>query len=104
MKTIHTYALLALAGLTVITAGCAVSRGQETVGAYVDDTGITTMVKSRMLEDKTVSGTSIGVQTLNGTVQLTGFAKSNAEKMQAESIARGVNNVKAVRNDIVIRP
>lgn len=104
MKTIHTYALLALAGLTVITAGCAVSRGQETVGAYVDDTGITTMVKSRMLEDKTVSGTSIGVETLNGTVQLTGFAKSNAEKMQAESIARGVNNVKAVRNDIVIRP
>lgn len=104
MKTIHTYALLALAGLTVITAGCAVGRGQETVGAYVDDTGITTMVKSRMLEDKTVSGTSIGVQTLNGTVQLTGFAKSNAEKMQAESIARGVNNVKAVRNDIVIRP
>jgi hyperosmotically inducible periplasmic protein len=104
MKNIHTLALLALAGFTVIGAGCAVTRGQETMGAYVDDTGITTLVKSRMLEDKTVSGTSIGVQTMNGTVQLTGFAKSHAERAQAENIARGVNNVKSVRNDIVVRP
>jgi hyperosmotically inducible periplasmic protein len=104
MKTIHTLALVALTGLTVITAGCAVSRGQETMGAYVDDTGITSLVKSRMFEDKTVSGLAIGVETLNGTVQLTGFAKSYTEKMQAENIARGVNNVKSVRNDIVVRP
>jgi hyperosmotically inducible periplasmic protein len=104
MKIIHTFTLLALAGLTFITAGCAVGRGQETMGAYVDDAGITSVVKTRMLEDKTVAGTSISVQTLNGTVQLAGFAKSVDEKMQAENIARGVNNVKGVRNDIVVRP
>jgi hyperosmotically inducible protein len=44
------------------------------------------------------------VETLNGTVQLSGFAKSSEEKNAAESIARKVNNVKAVKNDIVIRP
>jgi hyperosmotically inducible periplasmic protein len=104
MKTIHTYALLALAGLTVITAGCAVQRGQETMGAYVDDAGITTLVKTRMLEDKTVSGMAISVETLNGTVQLSGFAKTYDEKMQAENIARNVSNVKSVRNNIVVRP
>lgn len=70
----------------------------------VDDAGITTTVKSRMFEDKTVSGLSISVETLNGTVQLSGFAKTYTEKMQAETIARGVNNVKSVRNDIIVRP
>jgi hyperosmotically inducible periplasmic protein len=104
MKTIHTYALLALAGLTVVTTGCAVTRDQETIGAYVDDSSITTVVKSRLFEDKTVSGMAISVETLNGTVQLSGFAKSNNEKMQAESITRSVNHVKAVRNNIVVRP
>jgi osmotically-inducible protein OsmY len=44
------------------------------------------------------------VETLNGTVQLSGFAKSAAEKAQAENIARNVKNVKGVRNDIVVRP
>ena len=95
-------AMMAAALLT--TAGCAVSRGQETVGAYVDDAGITTLIKARMAESKLVSATSISVETLNGTVMLSGFAKSLTEKSEAENIARGVNNVKSVRNEIVIRP
>lgn len=84
--------------------GCAVSRGQQTVGAYVDDAGITALVKSRMLEDKQVAGTSISVETLNGTVLLSGFAKSNAEKNAAQRIAQGVQGVKLVRNEIAVRP
>jgi osmotically-inducible protein OsmY len=86
------------------STGCAVSRGQESLGAYVDDAGITTLVKSRMAESKLVSATSISVETLNGTVMLSGFAKSATEKSEAERIARGVNNVKSVRNEILIRP
>ena len=97
-------AVVALAGMTVLTTGCAVSRGQQTTGAYIDDAGITTAVKAKMIEDKTVSAASISVETLNGTVQLSGFAKSMAEKSQAEAIARGTNNVRSVRNDIVVRP
>ena len=104
MKYVRAITLAALAGITIIGSGCAVGRGQETAGSYVDDTGITTAVKARFIEDKTVSATSISVETLNGTVQLSGFAKSTAEKMQAESLTRGVKNVKSVRNDIVVRP
>lgn len=104
MKYARAIAFAALAGITIIGSGCAVGRGQQTAGAYVDDAAITTSVKAKMAEDKTVSATSISVETLNGTVQLSGFAKSGAEKMQAENIARGVNNVRSVRNDIVVRP
>jgi hyperosmotically inducible periplasmic protein len=97
--------LILTATLLVVTlAGCAVSRGQESVGAYVDDAGITSMAKSRMFEDKTVSGSSISVETLNGMVQLSGFAKSYEEKMQAENIVQNIKGVKSIRNNIIIRP
>ena len=94
-----------VASLVILAAsGCAVSRGQETVGAYIDDAGITTLVKSRLFEDKDVAGSSISVETLKGTVLLSGFAKSSLERNKAESIARGVKGVTAVRNEIIIRP
>ena len=96
--------MAAMTSSTILSAGCAVVRGQETAGAYIDDAGITTAVKARFVEDKTVSAMSISVETLNGTVQLSGFAKSAAEKTQAEALARNVKNVRAVRNVIVVRP
>lgn len=102
IKTTLVAAMMAIALLT--TAGCAVTRGQETVGAYVDDAGITTLIKARMAESKLVSATSISVETLNGVVMLSGFAKSATEKSAAENIARGVKNVKSVKNEIAIRP
>ena len=102
IKTI--LATTAMAFALITTAGCAVSRGQQTVGAYVDDAGITTLVKSRMAESKLVRASSISVETLNGTVMLSGFAKSLTEKSAAENIARNVNNVKLVKNEIAIRP
>lgn len=86
------------------TSGCAVSRGQETVGAYVDDTTITTQVKSRLFENPDVAGSSISVETLNGVVMLSGFAKSATEKMTAERIARKISGVKSVKNEIAVRP
>jgi len=93
---------MALAVLT--TAGCAVSRGQQTTGAYIDDATITSQVKSRMLDNPNVAGTSISVETLNGTVMLSGFAKNSVEKDTAERIARDVNGVKSVKNEIALRP
>ena len=97
-------AIAALAGATVLGTGCAVIRGQETVGAYVDDVSITTAVKAKFVEDKTVDAGAINVQTLNGTVQLSGFAKSNAEKAKAEYIARNTKGVREVRNNLAVRP
>ena len=98
-------ATLTLAALLVFSAaGCAVSRDQSTVGQYVDDTGITTRVKARFAEDATVSAVAIRVETLRGVVQLSGFARSAAERMRAESLARATPGVAGVSNDIVVRP
>ena len=94
-----------ISAIVLLTAtGCAVTRGQETVGAYIDDAGITTLVKTRMIENKQVDAASIRVETLNGTVMLSGFAKNSTERSTAESIARGVNGVKMVKNEISVRP
>ena len=101
-RTAFTAAFIAV---TLVTAsGCAVTRGQETVGAYVDDSAITTAVKARMIDNKEVDGTSIRVETLNGTVMLSGFAKNQNEKTTAESLAWKVNGVKHVKNEITVRP
>ncbi len=97
-------AAVAAAAALLTATGCAVTRGQETVGAYIDDTGITTLVKSRFVENKNVDAASIRVETLNGTVMLSGFAKNVTEKVTAGEIARGVNGVKLVKNEISVRP
>ena len=95
----------AISAIVMLTAtGCAVQRGQETLGAYIDDTGITTLVKSRFIENKQVDASSIKVETLNGTVMLSGFAKNGQERATAETIARGVKGVVAVRNEVAVRP
>jgi osmotically-inducible protein OsmY len=86
------------------TSGCAVMRDQESVGAYVDDSTITTQIKARFVENKQVDAASISVETMKGTVMLSGFAKNSAEKATAENIARGVNGVRSVRNEISVRP
>ncbi|HET9207807.1 MAG TPA: BON domain-containing protein [Burkholderiaceae bacterium] len=88
----------------IAASGCAVSRGQESVGAYIDDAAITTSVKARYVEDKVVDASSISVETLNGTVMLSGFAKSEAEKSAAETVARKVDGVKSVKNQLTVRP
>lgn len=101
LRTTLASIVTAVALLTI--TGCAVTRGQETVGAYVDDATITTSIKARFIDNKDVDASSIKVETLNGTVMLSGFAKNMTEKSTAESIARRVNGVKSVKNEIAVR-
>lgn len=99
-----TLAVAVAAVVTLTAAGCAVTRGQETVGAYIDDAAITTQVKAKLVENKDVDAAAIKVETLNGTVMLSGFAKNATEKSTAESLAMKVNGVKTVKNEIAVRP
>ena len=110
-KEMHVRNALAIALTASVTAtmllstpGCAVERKQESVGAYVDDATITTKVKARFVENKQVDATAISVETLKGSVMLSGFAKSSEERATAESLARGVKGVTGVTNNIVVRP
>jgi hyperosmotically inducible periplasmic protein len=103
MQTRHILAAAMTAVALITTSGCSVMRHQETTGNYVDDTAITTRVKAKFAEDPTVSAMAISVETMRGTVQLSGFAKSLDEKMTAERLARSVSGVTSVKNDIVVR-
>ena len=94
----------AVATVALLTStGCAVVRDQQTVGQFVDDTTLTTRVKAKFAEDPTVSAMAIGVETFNGLVQLSGFAKSHDERLKAEVLARQTSGVKSVKNDIAVR-
>src|SRR5437762_14317226 len=104
MTVTRALAIAALAGATLAGTVWSVMRGQETACSYVDDTAITTAVKAKFVEDKTVDAAAIKVETLRGTVQLPGFAKSQAEKQQAESIARNTKGVRSVQNNLTVRP
>jgi hyperosmotically inducible protein len=93
--------LVALAVAGSVT-GCAVTSGQESTGQYVDDATITTRVKTRFAKDPTVSAMRIGVETMQGVVQLSGFAKNQAERDQAGQLASSVSGVKEVKNNIQV--
>ena len=100
----NTLTALVTAAALLTATGCAVARDQQTAGAYVDDSVLTTRVKSRFIESKQVDAAAISVETLNGTVMLSGFAKSEQEKATAESIARNVSGVNVVKNELAVRP
>jgi hyperosmotically inducible periplasmic protein len=104
MNTRNVISAGAIAVLIAVASGCAVTRGQESVGAYIDDASITTSIKARYVDNAAVDASSISVETLNGTVMLSGFAKNQVERSTAESIARKVSGVRAVRNEITVRP
>jgi len=105
MNTRTKLAIYAIAASTLLaSSACSVTRGQQTTGAYIDDSAITASVKSRFVENKDVDAAAIKVETLNGTVMLSGFAKNANEKAAAETIAKKVDGVKLVKNEIAVRP
>ena len=103
MKFSTTLAAAMTAAALIVLPGCAVTRDQSTVGAYIDDSAITTAVKAKLIENTTVDAAAISVETLNGTVMLSGFAKSAVEKSTAETLTRTVKGVKSVNNAIAVR-
>lgn len=104
MKHTRAIAFAILTGVTIVSSGCAVWRGQTDAATYVDDRTITTVVKAKLIEDKSTGGLSINVDTLNGTVALSGFAKSQSEKDTAGRIAASTKGVREVRNNLIVRP
>ena len=93
----------ALAALALVAvAGCADTRGQQ--GAHVDDDAITTTVKARLVEDRSVDAGAIQVETANGNVVLSGVARTTLEKSTVENIAMKVRGVKTIQNNVALRP
>lgn len=95
------WVLIVATVFVVVLGGCA-GAGQKT-GTFVDDSTITTKVKTAFATDKTVSAMDVRVETNNGNVRLSGFVDSAEEKRRAEEVARSVAGVKSVTNAITVQ-
>ena len=89
--------------LMVAFVACASTSKQESTGEYVDDSVITTKVKSLLAADDFLKSFQIGVETYKGTVQLSGFVNSQKAIDKAIEITRSVQGVKSVKNDLIVK-
>ena len=98
--------LTLMAGLALMpvafTAGCAVTQGRETAGAYAKDKEIQAKIKASLYKDAVVKGTQVEVQSLNGVVQLSGFVDSPEAKDRAGQIASSTKGVVEVNNNLLL--
>jgi hyperosmotically inducible periplasmic protein len=98
----HLRALL-LAVVSVCAVACAGTETRSSTGEYIDDSVITAKVKTALLNSPEVSGLSIDVSTFRGEVQLSGFADTAEERAEAGKLARTVQGVRSVKNDIRVK-
>ena len=107
MKQLKNYlsaGFLALAAVTMVSVvGCASTQSQEGTGEYVDDSVITTKVKTAIFNEPTLKVAEINVETFKGVVQLSGFVANSAAASKAAELARSVRGVKSVKNDIRLK-
>jgi hyperosmotically inducible protein len=102
MAILHRCASAVLvACMAVATAGCG---HNTTVGQKVDDTMITSKVKTALLADPDVKGLQVNVETVGGDVQLSGFVDSADQARRAVDIAKRVDGVDEVINKMTVRP
>jgi len=89
--------------LMVSALGCASTSQQSSTGEYIDDTWITTKVKAQIFNEPTLNVTDINVETRKNVVQLSGFVDSTATMNKAVEIARSVEGVSSVKNDMRLK-
>lgn len=94
-------ALIALAAPMMMLQGCSTAPHSRTVGTVIDDVTLTTRVKAALLAEPDVKSLDIGVETFSGTVQLSGFVDSEWQIEKATEVARRIEGVRQVRNNLV---
>ena len=91
--------------LMLITSfvACASTRTHESTGEYVDDSVITTKVKSLLAADDFLKSFEISVESFKGTVQLSGFVNSQQAVDKAVEIVRSVKGVESIKNNLIVK-
>ena len=97
---IHSLVLLML---IATFAACAATRTHESAGEYIDDSVITTKVKSLLATDDFLKSFQISVETYRGTVQLSGFVNSQKAVDKAGEIVMSINGVKSIKNNLIVK-
>jgi len=103
MNSIKTFGTLLATLVLLVTVGCASTRTHEGTGQYVDDSAITTKVKSAILAEPGLKVAEINVETFKGVVQLSGFVSSSDDIKSAVRVANAVSGVKSVKNDMHVK-
>ncbi len=103
MKQLKSVSACFLIVLLVLFLGCASTPTREGTGEYVDDTVITTKVKAAIFNEPSLKVSEINVETFKGVVQLSGFVSSQDDINKAVAVARGVQGVKSVKNDMRVK-
>jgi len=89
--------------MLITLVACASTRTRSSTGEYVDDSVITTKVKTLLANDDFLKSFQISVETFKGKVQLSGFVNSRQAVKKAGEIARSVQGVQSVRNDLIVK-
>ncbi|GKX63624.1 BON domain-containing protein [Pragia fontium] len=89
---------------TADEAGTKIDSSMKKVDNYMDDSGITAKIKTKLLEAKDIKSTGVSVKTTDGVVYLTGHVASQAESEHIVKVVGAVEGVKSVKNDLVVKP
>jgi osmotically-inducible protein OsmY len=103
VKMYRVLQLLVCIGLITVFMGCAATQKNESADQYVDDSVITTKVKAAIFNETTLKTLQINVKTYKGVVQLSGFVDSTQSATRAGAVARQIEGVKEVKNDLIVK-
>ena len=103
MRLANRFVTFTFAILLASLLGCAGTPTKEGTGEYFDDTVITSKVKASIFNEPSLKSAEINVETFKGTVQLSGFVRSSADINKAVELARGIDGVKSVKNDMRVK-
>ncbi|HAT7745786.1 TPA: BON domain-containing protein [Legionella pneumophila] len=95
--------MLLVGSISMIIIACAASPLSESTGEYLDSSTTTAKVKASLVDHLGTTGFAVKVKTYKDQVQLSGFVDSQKIKQRAGIIAAGVDGVKSVRNDLIIK-
>ncbi|MCU6668012.1 molecular chaperone OsmY [Enterobacteriaceae bacterium H4N4] len=91
-------------GVASVSDKLHVRDGKDTTAkGYAGDTATTSEVKAKLLADDIVPSRKVKVETTDGVVQLSGTVDSSAQSDRAESIAKAIDGVKSVKNDLKVK-
>ena len=99
----RTFSYLFAALVVSLAMGCASTATHESTGQYVDDSTLTAKVKAAIFSEPTLKSAEINVETFKGVVQLSGFVSSAGAQTKALEVARNVEGVKSVKDDMRLK-
>ena len=103
MRPLRKFRILVLTIVLASAWGCGSTATRQGTGEYVDDSVMTAKVKAAIFNDPALKVNEINVETFKGTVQLSGFVRSQEDTEKAVQVARGVTGVTSVKNDMRVK-